>query len=227
MVISSVALSSASVTVAVSSDDGSGTETFLLSPGEWKRLNLSLGYDPDEGLSLPAGQPLDEPAFESLKTAGERTAAVRDAASLLSFANRSRAALLSRLIERGHSPEAAEHAVSFLEKKWLLNDAASCRAVAENAVRTRHVGPLRVIAFLVSHGYARQDAEQAAASIPPEAYREALLRQIEKRCPALAKVPCPLSPTDRKKAAAALMRQGFSAGEIRDALRELHKAGDF
>lgn len=220
MIIRSVLESPAAVTVAVAPDDGGGEELFVLSPGEWKRLNRSLGYDPGAGSCLCAGQPVDEGVYDALRAAHERTAAVRDAGRLLAFSDRSRAALLRRLRERGHSREAALYAARFLEEKGLLDDGEACRRYALSAVRSKHAGPRRIAAYLVSRGFSAEDARAAAESVDPGDYREALLWQIRKKCPALLEAPSALDADTRGKAMAALMRQGFGADEIRALLRE-------
>lgn len=219
MIIRSVAESPVSVAVAVSPDEGSGEELFVLSPGEWKRLNRSLGFDPQAGLTLASGQPVDESVYDALRAAHERTAAVRDAAKLLAFSDRSRAALIRRLTERGHSRDAASYAVSFLEKKGLLDDGEACLRYAESTVRSKHVGARRIEAYLLSRGFSREDAARAAASVGEDDYRAALLWQIRKKCPALLERGA-VSPNERQKAFSALMRQGFSADEIRAAIRD-------
>ena len=91
-------------------------------------------------VSLREGQPADDGICEAIRAAHRRTAAVRDAAALLSRSRKSRSALLNRLKQRGHPPEAAEYAVSFLEKKGILNDAEACADYARTAVRTKRCG---------------------------------------------------------------------------------------
>ena len=230
MIIRSVLESPMAVTVAVAPDEfpesrisenREAEEVFVLSPGEWKRLNRSLGYDPGAGLVLSAGQPLDEGIYDALRAAHGRTAAVRDAGRLLAFSDRSRAALVRRLTERGHSREDALYAADFLEKKGLLDDGEACRRYAQSAVRSKHVGPLRITAYLMSRGFSEEDARSAAGSVDPADYREALLWQIRKKCPALLDSPGELDAEDRGKAMASLMRQGFSADGIRTLLREM------
>ena len=220
MIIKSVLESSIAVTVSVSPDEGEGEEVFVLSPGEWKRLNRSFGFDPAAGLFLSGGQPVDESVYDALRDAHGRTAAVRDAAKLLSFSDRSRTALVRRLTERGHSRENAAYAAEFLERKGLLDDGEACLRYALSAVRTKHVGSRRIEAYLLSHGFSREDAAEAVRSVDPEEYRAALLWQIRKKCPALLEPADGLTAQDREKAVSALMRQGFSADEIRSVLRE-------
>ena len=220
MIIHSVLESAVSVAVAVAPDEGGGEELFVLSPGEWKRLNRSLGYEPEAGSCLSAGQPVDEETYDSLRAAHNRTSAVRDAGRLLSFSDRSRAGLILRLVQRGHSRVDAAYAAEFLREKGLLDDGEACRRYALSAVRSKHIGPRRIAAYLESRGFSRRDAEDAAASVDREDYRAALLWQIRKKCPALETAPETMTASERGKAAAALMRQGFSADEIRAALRE-------
>ncbi len=229
MIIRAVLESPMAVTVAVAPDEcpdnrgpenGGAEEVFVLSPGEWKRLNRSLGYDPGAGLMLSAGQPVDEGIYDALRSAHGRTAAVRDAGRLLAFSDRSRSALVRRLTERGHSREDALYAAEFLEKKGLLDDGEACRRYAQSAVRSKHVGPRRITAYLMSCGFSAEDAKAAAASVDQEDYREALLWQIRKKCPALLESPGEVDAAARGKAMAALMRQGFSADGIRTLLRE-------
>ncbi|MBE6724646.1 MAG: hypothetical protein E7576_05535 [Ruminococcaceae bacterium] len=223
MIIRGVEESAGSVEVSVGPDlpgKGGGGERFSLSPGEWKRLNRALGYDPAAGLFLSPGQPVDEETYDRIRAAHERTAALRDAANLLSYSDRSRSALFRRLRERGHSPDAAEHAVSFLEKKGVLDDGAACLKYAESAVRSKNVGKRRIVAYLVSHGFSKEDAVRAARSVDPEDYRAALIRRIRKNHPGLTGDPAELDRSQKQKAIAALLRQGFSADEIRSALRD-------
>ena len=224
MIIRSVSESSDSVGVAVAPDELSAGETaeerFVLSPGEWKRLNRSLGYDPAAGLVLSAGQPVDEAVYDALRAAHGRTAAVRDTGKLLAHADLSRAFLVRRLTEGGHRREDALYAADFLEKRGLLNDAEACRKYAHSAVRSKHFGARRIAAYLVSRGFSREDAERAAGSVDARDYREALRRQIRKKCPALLDAPGELGEAAHGKAVAALMRQGFTADEIRSLLRE-------
>ena len=205
---------------APESPDRSGEERFVLSPGEWKRLNRALGYDPAAGVCLSSGQPVDEEVYDRIRAAHERTAAVRDAANLLSFSDRSRTALIRRLRERGHALPAAEYAVSFLEKKGVLDDGEACLRYALSAVRSKNVGARRIEAYLISRGFSREDAVRAAKSVEPEEYRSALLRRIRKNHPELTADPAALDRSGKQKAMAALLRQGFSADEIRALLRD-------
>ena len=216
MLVKSVIAEKNSVLVIVAPDGGEGEEIFALSPGEWKKLDRSLGGGEDRPY-LAAGQPVDEGICDALRAAAERTKALRDAASLLAASEKSSAELLRRLLERGHAPEFAEHAVALLEKKGLLDESAACRRYADSAVSRRHIGRARIEADLLARGYSRQDARGAAEAVSEEEIRTALLWQIRRNHPALTDKAA--DRLERQKAAAALMRKGFSAEEIRAAAK--------
>ena len=220
MIIISVLHSPSSVLVSLGPDDavssGGSGEVFALSPGEWKRLERSLGGGEDSPFLVP-GQPVDEPVCDAIRDAADRTKALRDAANLLNFSDRSRRALIRRLKERGHAAGAAEYAVSYLEKKGFLDDRAACEQYAASAVRSKRVGRRRIEADLLAKGFSREDAKAAAGSVPEEDFRAALDWQIRRNYPVLLEKDA--DPAERRKAAAALMRKGFEAEEIRKRVR--------
>ena len=219
MIVLSVLHSPSSVLVSLGPDDavsGGSGEVFALSPGEWKRLERSLGGGEDSPFLVP-GQPVDEPVYDAIRDAADRTKALRDAANLLNFSDRSRRALIRRLKERGHAAGAAEYAVSYLEKKGFLNDRAACEQYAASAVRSKRIGRRRIEADLLAKGFSREDAKAAAGSVPEEDLRAALNWQIRRNYPVLLEKDA--DPAERRKAAAALMRKGFEAEEIRKRVR--------
>ena len=68
----------------------------------------------------------------------------------------------------------------------------------------------RVLEYLLSHGYDSSSAKSAAESIPEEDYAAALAYQMEKKYPDAATLTRPA----QQKMISAMMRQGFSAGEV-------------
>lgn len=195
---------SGSVSVVIANEYGSGEECFVLSVGEWKRMCKALLFVPKEL------EQVTETLYDALRSASERTSALREAARILSMGDKSAKEIRRKLIIKGHSNEAADHAVTFLVSKGYLNEADSCIRIAESAVRTKHYGRRRIVEYLRAHGYETEAANAAADSVPDEDYREALRYQIEKKYPDAGE----MDYKARQKAVAALMRQGFSAGEI-------------
>ncbi len=198
------------VTVIAANSMGSGEEIFTLSAGEWKRLCRSLSKIPAEL------DEVTEELYDLMKAADERTSCLTTAARMLSSSDKSAKTLTRRLREKGFSENAASHAVGLLMKKGYLNEDESCRSYALTAVRTKHYGKRRIVEYLVSHGYPTDAAKNAAEEIPDEDYRDALLYNIEHKCPDIAEMP----RAKQQKKIAALVRLGFTPGEIFNVIRK-------
>ncbi len=196
-------------TVDVTVADSAGhTETFMLSAGEWKRLNKIA---PIEHLGE-----VDEDLYDRLTAAAERTITVREAAAILTNGDKSASAILRKLTQKGRSRESAEYAVELLKKRGYLNEEDACRRIAEALVRSKHYGRRRVRDYLISHGYDPKTAETAAEEIPDEEIREALTYHLTRKFRNYTELPL----NERKKATASLMRLGFTYQEIQNTARE-------
>ena len=139
-------------------------------------------------------------------------AALDAAARQLSYRALSAAALRDKLIEKGHSEDAADYAVAWLIERRLLDDAAYAESVVRSYVR-RGYGAARIRQELTRRGVDRGTAEAALLGYVPEPAQ--LRALLDKRLRG--------DVSDRKeidKAVAALQRRGFSWQEIRDALAE-------
>ena len=195
-------------TLILADDNGTGEEALVLSAGEWKRLTKALPLcETDE---------ITEKIYDSLHAAADRTAAVREAARLLSSSDHSAAEIRRKLRLRGISAEAAEYAVALLRKKGYLNDGDACSRYATAAMRSKHYGRRRIFDYLLAHGYEREAAEAAVEALPEEDVHEALLWQIEHKFPGIAALERP----QKQKAVQVLMRLGFTADEIFAELKE-------
>ena len=139
-------------------------------------------------------------------------AALDAAARQLSYRALSAAALRDKLIEKGHSEDAADYAVAWLIERRLLDDAAYAESVVRSYAR-RGYGAARIRQELTRRGVDRGTAEAALLGYVPESAQ--LRALLDKRLRG--------DVSDRKeidKAVAALQRRGFSWQEIRDALAD-------
>lgn len=139
-------------------------------------------------------------------------AALDAAARQLSYRALSAATLRDKLIEKGHSEDAADYAVAWLIERRLLDDAAYAESVVRSYAR-RGYGAARIRQELTRRGVDRGTAEAALLGYAPEPAQ--LRALLDKRLRG--------DVSDRKeidKAVAALQRRGFSWQEIRDALAE-------
>lgn len=198
------------VAVIIANEMGTGEECLILSLGEWKRMLKSLGR------AIQELDPVDEELYDALHLSAEKTAALREAARILSSGDKSAREIRRKLTLKGFSQESAEHAVQFLRKKGYLNEENACLRIAEAAVRTKHYGKRRIVDYLRAHGYDASAASAAAESIPEEDYRSALAYQMQKKYPNANRMSRP----EQQKMIAAMMRQGFSAGDVIRYLKE-------
>jgi len=192
------------ITVIIANETGSGEECLILSAGAYKRMTKELGY------SLTELDEVTEEMYDALHVYAEQTAAIREGARILSSGDRSAKELVRKLTGKGFSREAAEYTVEFLAARGYLSEESACARIAEAAVRSKHYGKRRVLEYLMSHGYDASAAKNAAEAIPEEDYAEALAYQMEKKYPCAAELTRP----EQQKMIAAMMRQGFSAGEV-------------
>ena len=193
------------------SDEAGHTETFTLSAGEWKRLNKIV--------PVTHLMEADEELYDRLRDAAERTIAVREAAAMLTTGDKSASVIIRKLTRKGRSPESAQYAVELLKKRGYLNEEDACRRIAETLVRSKHYGRRRVRDYLISHGYDVGTASLAAGEIPDEDIRDALNYHLTRKYRDFFG----LSIQERKKAAASLMRLGFSWQEIRNTADDLEQ----
>ena len=198
------------VTVIIADESGSGEECLVLSLGAYRRMMKQLGAE------VSQFDEVTEELYDVLHMYAEQTGAIREAAGILSFGDRSAKELMRKLTAKGYSPESAEYAVDFLAQKGYLSEESACLRIAEAAVRSKHYGKRRVLEYLLSHGYDSAAAKNAAESVPEEDYAEALRYQMEKKYPHAAE----MSRQESEKMIAAMMRQGFSAGEVLGYVRE-------
>lgn len=201
---------SGTAAVIVANEMGSGEECLIISVGEWKRMCKSLSFIPNEL------DEVTEELYDALHRSAEKTAALREAARILTNGDKSAREIITKLKSKGFSQESAEFAVEFLRGKGYLDEEKACLRIAESAVRSKHYGKRRIVDYLRSHGYSAEAAKNAAESIPEEDYHEALQHQLDK----ILRRKDKDSREDRQKIIAAMMRQGFSAGEVISAMKE-------
>ena len=157
--------------------------------------------------SLCAGMELDEEAFSALKAAVARERAVR----ILTASAVSERELEKRLLQKGMLPSDAADAVAWLKEHRFLDDAATAAQLVDSAVRKGY-GRARVKNILYEKGIPKDLWDEALARIPAmdDAIDRFLAAKLRGRT---------ADEKTIKKTIDALLRRGFSYGEIRDALR--------
>ena len=160
--------------------------------------------------SLCAGMELDEEAFSTLKAAMAKESARERAVRILTASAVSERELEKRLVQKGVLPSDAADAVAWLKEHRFLDDAATAAQLVDSAVRKGY-GRARVKNILYEKGIPKNLWDEALARIP--AMDDAIDRFLA------AKLRGRTAEKTIKKTIDALLRRGFSYGEIRDALR--------
>ncbi len=158
------------------------------------------------------GRELDFDQIAALDEAEERFAAIEQGLSLLSYGDNTEATLVRKLRERGYAADVAASATAQLAARGYIDEVAQVDRYLRGELKKGR-GASRIL------GGAREKRFGEAAMVH---LRDALAELdfaalcavvIEKKYGRL-----PVEPKERQKAAASLMRQGFSWSEI--------KAGD-
>lgn len=207
MYLLGLVISDRDVFVTIGNDDG--REEFVLSPNRWKKLAAAFGVgDAEEPIPVTAG------FYDAVTDAAGATRALRDGARVLSGGPKSRRELIHKLCDRGASRAHAEEAADYLEKRGYLNETEQAETLARSLLRRNHYGRLRIRAYLGSHGYAAAAVNAALGNISPKDWREGCITLLERKY-----TPWPTDADGQKKAYAALGRMGYTADEVKTALR--------
>ncbi|MBR6807892.1 MAG: RecX family transcriptional regulator [Clostridia bacterium] len=193
-----------SITLEVIRPDG-GVEKLRMTKKMWEKYAFS------------AADTVAEQVFREMKHDSEICEAVSRAASLVSSAPHSCTALLMKLRVKGFSEDAAETAVSVLLKRGYIDEVSQAKDIAERLVKAKHRGPSRVASELRQKGYSADIAAAATESVSEEMYRTALMAAAMKK----ARLGIPKDKKERDKMVAALVRQGFSVGNVIKCLENL------
>ena len=142
----------------------------------------------------------------------EVTAAFSSAISSLSFGASSAKALFRKLCIKGFSRSASESAVEICRGRGYIDEEATALRRAE-IMADKPWGRTRIIAKLFEEGYS-EDAMNAVRDYLEEIdFADGCLRAIEKKYRVI-----PSDRRERERMYAALMRLGFSASDIKEAL---------
>lgn len=164
-------------------------------------------------LYLTDGQEIDEEEYAALVERVNVRRAYNCAVSLLSRRDHSKKELFTKLKEKGYS-KGAQAAIERLEAGGYVDDERFCRLYAAELVRHKGYGKRRVEQELYRKGIDRDTVYNVLEEISFD--NNTLIDIIKRRY--LDKMT---DEKGRQKAFNALMRLGYSYGEIRDALRDI------
>jgi regulatory protein len=140
-----------------------------------------------------------------------RTTALR----LLSRRDHTTTELRERLLARGHDETEADEVVRALTADGTLDDRRVAAAHVRTAAGVKGRGRLRIVRELEARGVERDLARELVGDVSAEAEAAGIERVLARK-----RVPARLSAPERQKIFAHLLRRGFPASAISEALRK-------
>ena len=162
---------------------------------------------------LRAGDRLDETALARLKEAAGVSNVKAAAADLIGKRAMSRAVLEKKLKEKGASEAEARYAAEWLEAIGAINDAEYAALLAQHCARQGY-GPARVREKLYEKGVPRELWDDALDQLPEggDQIDRFLQGKLRGRTP---------DEKEKKRLTDALLRRGYSWGDVRAAWNRL------
>ena len=191
---------------------GKGDKIHISIDGEYK-LTVDEMYF--ASLYLKDGQEISQEEYSELESTVNIRRAYNCAVSLLSRRDHSENELMRKLREKGYG-EGSQEAVEKLKSSGYVDDERFCRMYAGELIRLKGYGKRRVEQELYRKGVSRETISNVLEEIT---FDNNALSDIIKR-KYLSRMA---DEKGRSKAVNALMRLGYSYGEIRDALNEINE----
>ncbi len=195
----------AEVTFLVTSPSGehSAKESFIISSARYLTLGLEVGVS-------------DTEQYDAVSHEAEVWSATKKALYLLGYGACSEKALRMKLVSKGFDKQTAEEAVTSLSQRGLIRECDDAVSVAEKML-SKLWGKKRIMSGLYEKGYS---AEAIATAINTLDDSEV---DYVANCRKLISTRYSFDANDKQsvsKTFAALMRYGYSASEIKQAMSE-------
>ncbi|HEX3027541.1 MAG TPA: regulatory protein RecX [Clostridia bacterium] len=166
--------------------------------------------------NLAEGREIDDGQIQAIVEESVSSMAKDKALSLLSYRDHSKAELKNKLV-RTVGEAAAWDAADKMEELGLVNDADYAAKLARELFNKKFYGSARVTYEMLHRGIDREIVEAAVEELEIDPV-EQILKFLRRRYPAGIS-----DEKNRKRASAALMRNGFQWDEIRQAFREYER----
>ena len=199
-------------------------ETGVLCAEDQVRLEKDGGYRVDLHLTVeqyaalrPVRGGVTSEQATALLEAGRLSAAIRRGMGLLAGSSSSQRGLESKLVTKGISRESASRAAAYLAEEGYIREADTATLRVEQGLR-KGWGPRRIREDLRAKGFGQEAVEAAMESIADVDHTRRLGAVIRKKYATI-----PTDRREREKMIAALMRLGYDAATVRNALSRMKK----
>lgn len=189
--------------------------SLIISDGEHEEEQaLTIAAEAYAGLRFlhpygkAAGRVLSEDQLAELDAASTLFAAIERGLNLLAYGDATEDALVRKLRERGFDAGVALDAACRLRERGYIDEPEQLARFVRLSLR-KGWGPARIAAAAREKRFSRDTLEQLPELLADVDFAEACAAVITKKWGSL-----PTDPSARRKSAAALMRLGYSWGEI-------------
>jgi SOS response regulatory protein OraA/RecX len=185
------------------SGEHSSRESFIISSSRYLTLNIEIGVS-------------DEEQYDTVSREAEVWSATKKALFLLGYGSCSEKALKIKLVSKGFDKEIAAKAVQALSNRGLLRENDDAVRVAEKML-CKLWGKKRIISGLYEKGYSAEAVSNAINALENNEV------DFVANCKKLIDTKYSFDPNDKQsvsKVFSALMRYGYTASEIKQAMCE-------
>lgn len=194
--------------------DGSGAKVSLVFPEGEKRVYTVL-ESCYEDWKKAEGKTISEEEVASLESLSEYRKAFIKALQLLEYGELTEKGLAFKLRARGFSSESIETAVAQVKAKGLIREEDFADRAVRYYVEKKNYGRARIMAEMFKKGFSKDSVDSALGKVADEEIVEACRKQICRNRSLAIKLAG--DAANRNKAYAALIRQGFTVSEIKEA----------
>lgn len=177
-----------------------------------QRVSFHLLVEQYAELGVKTGEITPEYA-ETLLDAGKLCGAIRRGISMLGYGDQSARRLAYKLTVKGVDRETAARAAAYLTEKGYIREDDTATLRAEQGIR-KGWGERRIREDLIAHGFTREAVEEAMEDISDTDWEENCAEAIRKKYGEI-----PEDRGERQKLIASMMRLGYDADTVKEAMR--------
>lgn len=178
------------------------TFEMLVSEEQYARFDIKEGdrIDDDHFLKIR-----EEMIFDNAR---------RHAFTILSYGENNRKSLIQKLRAKGFSPEVCEKIADYMEHRGYIDEKKQIGLLCETYLRKKY-GKLKIRNELIAKGYKREDVEEyVSTQLANVDFAQNCAYIIENKY-----YPLPRDSKEIAKMMGALMKYGYTIGDIKEAVR--------
>ena len=177
-----------------------------------QRVSFHLLVEQYAELGVKTGEITSEYA-DTLLDAGQLCGAIRRGISMLGYGDQSARRLAGKLTAKGVDRDTAARAVAYLTERGYIREESTATLRARQSVG-KGWGERRIREDLMAHGFTREAVEEAMEEISDTDWEENCAAAIRKKYGGI-----PEDRGERQKLIASMMRLGYDADTVKEAMR--------